>query len=78
MSDPKRADNKPFVIERLEEGTYYWCACGKSNSQPYCDGSHQGSEFSPKEVVIGKARNVAYCMCKLTKTAPFCDGSHAN
>jgi CDGSH iron-sulfur domain-containing protein 3 len=73
----KVADTKPFIVEKLEKGTYYWCACGKSTSQPYCDGSHQGSAFSPTELTIEKDQKVVYCLCKQSSNPPFCDGSHS-
>ena len=61
----------------MEPGTYWWCACGKSKSQPFCDGSHKGSGLEPKKVEITAARSIAWCGCKHTEGAPFCDGSHA-
>jgi len=75
MSKATIAATEPAIL-RLEPGTYYWCACGKSKNQPFCDGSHEGSAFTPKEVVITQARNVALCQCKQTRNPPFCDGTH--
>lgn len=66
----------PYVME-VEPGTYAWCACGKSANQPYCDGSHAGSDFTPKVETISEKKTVAWCGCKRTQGAPFCDGSHA-
>ncbi|MFW2331250.1 MAG: CDGSH iron-sulfur domain-containing protein [Nitrospinota bacterium] len=66
---------KPLVLE-MEPGTYWWCACGKSSDQPFCDGSHKGSEFSPKEVVITEKKSVPWCLCKYTDSPPWCDGKH--
>jgi len=77
MEEPKIAAKVP-VIMKMEKGEYYWCACGRSASQPFCDGSHAGSEFTPLKVVIEDPRHVAWCMCKHTKNKPFCDGSHKN
>ena len=72
------AQRSPLVAQ-LEEGkTYYWCSCGKSASQPFCDGSHQGSAFSPKAYTADKSGTVYFCACKQTNSAPFCDGSHAS
>lgn len=73
------AQLKPFFVE-LEKGrTYLWCSCGKSQKQPYCDGSHRGSDFRPKKYVAQKEREeVLFCGCKHTQTAPFCDGAHNN
>lgn len=66
---------EPAVLE-LEPDTYYWCECGKSKSQPFCDGSHQGTEFSPLEFKIEEKKQVALCQCKHTSNPPFCDGAH--
>jgi len=64
------------VVENLQPGTYFWCACGRSESQPFCDGSHAGTEFEPFEFTIDAPRRCALCACKRTHTQPFCDGSH--
>ena len=61
----------------MEPGTYWWCACGQSSNQPFCDGSHKGTEFTPVETKIDAARKVAWCGCKHSANQPFCDGSHA-
>lgn len=75
MEKPKIAQKMPY-IEHTEPGKYYWCACGQSNNQPFCDGSHQGTEFVPKEVEITQAQQVAWCGCKHSSNKPFCDGTH--
>jgi len=77
MGKPVIASKKPAVMN-LEPGTYYWCSCGKSKNQPFCDGSHQGSEFEPMEFEIEETKKVALCNCKYTKTPPFCDGAHSD
>lgn len=76
MAEPKVADKRPVVM-KLEPGSYWWCACGLSKDQPFCDGSHQGTEFEPVELKIDSKHNVALCMCKRTSDKPRCDGSHA-
>jgi len=75
MSEPTIADKKPVVLE-LEPGTYYWCKCGRSGKQPFCDGSHAGTEFSPVAMTITEKKKVALCMCKHTANPGYCDGSH--
>jgi CDGSH-type Zn-finger protein len=75
MGEPNIAAKQPKVLE-LEPGTYYWCACGKSATQPFCDDSHEGTEFEPRQLQITEKRKVALCQCKRTGNPPFCDGTH--
>jgi CDGSH-type Zn-finger protein len=75
MSEPTIAAKQPAVLE-LEPGTYYWCSCGKSANQPFCDGSHAGTDFVPTAVEITEKQTVALCQCKHSKNGAFCDGSH--
>lgn len=75
MSTPDCPQKYPY-IENLEPGDYYWCSCGKSNNQPFCDGSHKGTEFSPVKFTITENDDKYLCGCKQTTDAPFCDGTH--
>jgi CDGSH-type Zn-finger protein len=75
MSEPVIAQKKPYVLD-LEPGTYWWCACGRSKNQPFCDGSHQGTGLQPVEFKLERRTQVALCGCKRTKTPPYCDGTH--
>jgi CDGSH-type Zn-finger protein len=76
MSEPHVAQKAPYAVPVEAGKTYYWCACGKSAKQPFCDGTHKGSEFSPKPFTAEKEGNAYLCGCKQSKNAPFCDGTH--
>lgn len=75
---------KPVIAQKapksmiLDPGTYYWCSCGQSKNQPFCDGSHQGSEFAPLAFTIDVKKEVWMCQCKHSSNKPFCDGAHRN
>jgi CDGSH-type Zn-finger protein len=58
--------------------SYYWCSCGKSSAQPFCDGSHKGSGFAPMQYTATQDGDAWFCACKHTTKAPICDGSHKN
>ena len=75
MSDPIIAQKKSYALD-VEPGKYAWCACGQSKNQPYCDGSHKGSEFRPIIVEISEKKTVHWCGCKHSQNKPYCDGSH--
>jgi len=74
-SQPIIAGTAPFVTE-LSPGTYFWCACGRSEDQPWCDGSHAECEIEPIEVEITEEKRYALCVCKQSKKGWQCDGSH--
>ena len=76
MSEPLCPRKAPYVIQETP-GEKWWCACGRSKTQPFCDGSHAGSGISPIPVVIDEPRNVAWCGCKRSGKKPYCDGTHA-
>ncbi|MBN2486253.1 MAG: CDGSH iron-sulfur domain-containing protein [Bacteroidales bacterium] len=76
--EPKIAQKAPFAVD-LEAGKkYFWCACGQSNNQPFCDGSHKGTGLSPVAYAPENSGKAYLCGCKHTKNQPLCDGSHKN
>lgn len=75
MGEPKIAQ-KGMYVQYTEPGTYYWCSCGRSAKQPFCDGSHKGTEFAPMKVEVREAEKLPWCGCKHTGTPPYCDGTH--
>ena len=77
MVDPEIAAKRPAVVE-LEPGKYFWCACGRSQNQPFCDGSHAGTGISPVPFELEEVKRVALCQCKRTGNRPMCDGSHSS
>lgn len=77
------SDRQPVIVQKgsykvdVEAGkSYWWCACGKSASQPFCDGSHKGSGFAPMEFKAEENATVSFCGCKHSTKAPRCDGTH--
>jgi len=77
MSQATIAQKAPYPIAVEAGKSYWWCSCGKSASQPFCDGSHKGSEFTPMQYKADASKTVYFCGCKATANAPFCDGKHA-
>lgn len=76
MDKPVIAQKKPIQVE-LEKGkNYYWCACGRSKKQPFCDGSHKGTSFKPLKFTVDEDIKAYLCACKHTKNPPYCDGTH--
>jgi len=78
MSNPESPQNAPYPIEVEEGQNYFWCSCGKSSKQPFCDGSHKGTEFTPVKYTAEKSGKVFFCGCKVSGNPPLCDGSHKN
>jgi CDGSH-type Zn-finger protein/mannose-6-phosphate isomerase-like protein (cupin superfamily) len=75
---PIIANRKGYYWELKAGKRYFWCSCGRSKSQPFCDGSHAGTKFLPVLFKAEKDEDVIFCGCKQTATAPFCDGAHSN
>lgn len=76
MADPIVAQKAPFATKVEAGKSYFWCACGRSKKQPFCDGSHSGTGITPIAYKATDSREVFFCGCKSTKKQPLCDGSH--
>ncbi|KLV03393.1 glutamate synthase [Photobacterium aquae] len=76
MSNPVIAKIQPLKVQLEKDKDYYFCTCGRSSKQPFCDGSHQGTGFTPKAFRVDKPQEAFLCGCKHTANSPFCDGSH--
>jgi CDGSH-type Zn-finger protein len=76
MTEPIIAEKTPIQMD-LEPGEYWWCACGRSKNQPFCDGSHAGTGIEPVRLEMTEKGSVYLCRCKLTATPPYCDGAHS-
>ena len=78
MAEPNIAQKAPFPVDVTAGKKYFWCACGKSATQPFCDGSHSDTEFTPVAYEADKDRTLYFCGCKRTAGAPLCDGTHSS
>jgi CDGSH-type Zn-finger protein len=76
MNEPLIAETQPIPVDCEAGKTYFWCACGRSRSQPFCDGSHRGSEFTPIKFEAERAQRIYFCACKRSALKPRCDGTH--
>ena len=72
----KKAGDSAIVVEVEKNKSYFWCSCGLSSRQPFCDGSHKNTEFSPVKFIADETKKMFFCTCKQTNNQPFCDGSH--
>ncbi len=77
MSEPVVAQKAPYPVAVEAGKTYWWCSCGQSKNQPFCDGSHKGSGLAPLQFTADASKTVYLCGCKATANKPFCDGRHA-
>ena len=78
MGDKPHVASKSPAVIKVEAGEYWWCSCGKSKGQPFCDGSHKRSSFTPQKLVIEESRTIALCNCKHSAKGAMCDGSHSS
>jgi CDGSH iron-sulfur domain-containing protein 3 len=76
MSERKIAQRAPYAVDVVEGKTYFWCACGHSANQPFCDGSHKVTSFTPVAYKADKTGKAFFCGCKHTHSQPLCDGTH--
>ena len=76
MLKGKKAGDSAIVVEVEKNKSYFWCSCGLSSKQPFCDGSHKNTEFSPIKFIADETKKMFFCTCKQTNNRPFCDGSH--
>ena len=76
MSEATIAQKAPYAVEVQAGKSYWWCACGRSKNQPFCDGSHKGTEFTPQEYTAAESKTVYFCGCKQSRNGVLCDGTH--
>jgi CDGSH-type Zn-finger protein len=77
MSEPTIAQKSPYPVAVEAGKSYYWCSCGLSDTQPFCNGAHKGSGMTPVKYEATETKTVYFCGCKHSKVPPLCDGSHS-
>lgn len=77
MAEPKIPQKAPYPVEVEAGKSYFWCACGMSTNQPFCDGSHKGTDMAPVKHTAEKDGKLFFCGCKKTDKVPLCDGTHS-
>jgi CDGSH iron-sulfur domain-containing protein 3 len=77
MTKPIIVQKSPFAIKVDEGKNYFWCSCGQSKNQPFCDGAHKGSDFLPKKFEATATKTVYFCGCKHSQNGALCDGTHS-
>jgi len=76
MTEATASQNAPYPVEVEAGKTYYYCTCGKSAKQPFCDGTHKGSAFKPSPFEATESKQLYFCGCRQSAKSPFCDGAH--
>ena len=76
MADPIIAQRTPYGVDVEAGKDYWWCACGGSKNQPFCDGTHRGTGFTPMQYKAAASQKIWFCGCKHTSNKPTCDGTH--
>ena len=76
MNEPIITKKGPYIVEVEEGKSYYWCQCGLSKKQPFCDGAHKGTIFKSVPYIAKKSKKIYFCGCKKTSNQPFCDNTH--
>jgi CDGSH iron-sulfur domain-containing protein 3 len=76
MTDAVRASDTPYAVAVEKGKDYWWCACGRSATQPFCDGTHKTTSFTPMKYTATESQTVYFCGCKASGNKPLCDGSH--